>query len=144
MADETNEEDQEKTEFDADALTATQGLIGRLSGQLDELSTKQKELKNMLKNVFENDQQLAEAEVKAQDLNQEVKTRKLDLNQTQEVQDLKMKLSDITEDLKMVQESLNTHLLNYFQMTESTVVDMPDGTEREMDLKAKLKPPRKA
>ena len=128
--------------IDDEALTATQGLIARLSSQLDQLKSKQRELKEMLTNVFDNDTTLAQAETVAKEAKQTATDRKKDLNQTQEVMDIKMKITDITEEVKMVQDSLNTHLLNYFQMTSSTIIDLPDGTEREIDLKARLKPPR--
>ena len=126
--------------IDTEALTATQGLIQRLSNQLDTLTKKQKELNDMLKGVFENDEKLQEADTVAQEANQTVKSRKKDLNDSQEVKDVKMKITDVREDVKMVKESLNTHLINYFQMTTSFLVDLPDGSEREMVIQARLKP----
>jgi hypothetical protein len=128
---------------DEDSLTATQNLIHRLSLQMDDLKTKQKEVADMIRGVFDNDETLNEAETVAKEATKQAKERKSDLNETAEIKDLKLKLFDIREDLKMVQESLNTHLVNYFQMTGSTAVDLPDGTEREFKLEAKLKPASK-
>ena len=138
-----NDQNQQE-QYDTEALDATQGLISRLSGQLDDLKKKQKEFREMLKGVYENDTQLNEAENKAQAITQEVKSRKADITATAEVQDIKMKITEVTEDLKLVQESLNTHLLNYYQMTNSMTVDLPDGTERDFVLKATLKPKKKS
>jgi predicted nucleic acid-binding Zn-ribbon protein len=127
-------------DFDSDALTVTQSLIGRLSVQMDDLTRKHKEFRDMLKGVFENDEVLAKAEEAAKEATQSAKSRKQDLKETAEVKDIKMKLAEAAEDIKMVKESLNIHLVNYFQMTNSMTVDMPDGTEREFKIEAKLKP----
>lgn len=128
-----------KPEVDVEALDATQNIIIRLSDQLDELKKQQKELSNMTKNVFDNDTKLQSAQNTAEEANKEAKTRKQELNETTEIKELAMKTADVKEDIKMVEESLNTHLLNYYQMTGSTVIDQPDGSEREFKVTARMK-----
>lgn len=132
------------SKIDQDSLDATQSLIHRLSGQLDELKTKQKELTDMVKGIFDNDDKLSTAKNTADEATKEARTRKQEINETTEIKELHIKVADVKEDLKMVQESLNTHLVNYFQMTGSTAVDLPDGTEREFKLTARLKPAKKS
>ena len=136
------EEEVEKTEtgFDRESVIAVEGLVQRLSEQMDELVNKQKEVGAMLKNIFDNDEELEKAQALAKEAGKTFKERSARLHDTQEVKDLKMKLSEIKDDMKMVQESLDTNLLNYYQMTTTMSFPTPDGNEREYTLKAKLKP----
>jgi predicted nucleic acid-binding Zn-ribbon protein len=126
--------------FDQETYNAVQNLIARLSAQLDELNQTVRSQREMLSNVYENDATLAEAKEKVQAIKNEEKAQQTKLAETEEVIGIKTKIAEITEDIKMVKESLNTHLLNYYQMTGSTTVDLPDGTEREFTVNANLKP----
>lgn len=125
--------------FDATALDATQNLIVRLTQQLEDLQKKQKELKDMLKGIFDNDENLQKAQIEAEAQLKSAKSRKNELGQSSQAMELKGKLADVSEDLKLIMDSLNTHLLNYYQLTGSTAVDFPGGEEREMVIRAKLK-----
>ncbi len=122
-----------------EALDATQNLIIRLTQQLEELQGKQHELKEMMKNIFDNDETLKQAQQIVDEQSKTARSRKNEITQTQEVIDLKTKIADISDDLKMVTESLNTHLLNYYQLTGSKSVDFPGGEEREMVIRVRLK-----
>lgn len=133
------DEIKEEPKFDATALDATLNLIIRLSQQLDELTKKQKDLKDMLKGIYDNDEELAKANAEAENQMKAAKSRKNNLSQSAQAMDLKVKIADMSDDLKMIQESLNTHLLNYYQLTGSKAVDFPGGEEREMVIRAKLK-----
>lgn len=126
--------------FDQETYNAVQNLIARLSAQLDELNQNVRSQREMLSNVYENDATLAEAKEKVQAIKNEEKAQQSKLAETEEVIGIKTKIAEITEDIKMVKDSLNTHLLNYYQMTGSTTVDLPDGTEREFTINANLKP----
>ncbi len=126
--------------FDQETYNAVQNLIARLSAQLDELNQNIRSQREMLSNVYENDATLAEAKEKVQAIKNEEKAQQSKLSETEEVMGIKTKIAEISEDIKMVKESLNTHLLNYYQMTGSTTVDLPDGTEREFTVNANLKP----
>lgn len=130
----------ESSDFDQESFDATQNLIYNLGEQLDEINDDLREYREMIKNVYENDETLQEAKQVADEAKQVMKERKNDLNNTQEVKELKAKMGDAKEERKMLQESLQNHLLNYYQMTGgSTTVDLPDGSERDYSLKAKLK-----
>lgn len=126
--------------FDQETYNAVQNLIARLSAQLDELNQNVRSQREMLSNVYENDATLAEAKEKVQAIKNEEKAQQSKLAETEEVIGIKTKIAEISEDIKMVKDSLNTHLLNYYQMTGSTTVDLPDGTEREFTVNANLKP----
>lgn len=130
---------QADSNFDPEALDATQNLIIRLTQQMEELTKKQKDLRDMLKSIFENDEQLQQAEQVVTEQQKAAKNRKTELSASSQAIDLKTKIADLSEDIKMVQESLNTHLLNYYQLTGSQTVDFPGGEEREMVIRAKLK-----
>lgn len=129
--------------FDQETYNAVQNLIARLSAQLDELNQNVRSQREMLSNVYENDATLAEAKEKVQAIKNEEKAQQSKLAETEEVIGIKTKIAEISEDIKMVKDSLNTHLLNYYQMTGSTTVDLPDGTEREFTVNANLKPKKK-
>lgn len=134
-------EDEKPAEaFDKESMSATEGLIQRLATQLDELKAKQKELGEMLKGIFENDETLSKTQAEAKTATKALKDRQGQLNETQEVKDLKMKLTDLKEDMKMIEESLDIHCLNYYQMTNTMTFPTADGSEREFVLKARLKP----
>lgn len=124
---------------DPETLDATQNLIIRLTQQLEDLQKQQRDLKEMLKNVFDNDDTLQQAQQIVDEQSKTAKSRKTEISQTPQVIELKTKIADLSEDLKMVMESLNTHLLNYYQLTGSKAVDFPGGEEREMVIRARLK-----
>lgn len=130
---------EDQTKNQTAALDATQNLIVRLTQQLEDLEKQQKDIKDMLKGVFDNDEALAKAQVEAEEQLKTAKSRRAEVAGSQQVIDLKVKMTDVAEDIKLIMESLNTHLLNYYQLTGSQTVDFPDGEEREMVIKAKLK-----
>jgi predicted nucleic acid-binding Zn-ribbon protein len=134
-------EDQTKAQtiVDPEALDATQNLIIRLTQQLEDLEKQQKDIKDMLKGVFDNDEALAKAQEVAEEQLKTAKSRRTEIAGSQQAIDFKVKIADLAEDIKMIMESLNTHLLNYYQLTGSQTVDFPGGEEREMVIKAKLK-----
>jgi peptidoglycan hydrolase CwlO-like protein len=124
---------------DAETLDATQNLIIRLTQQLEDLQKQQRDLKEMLKNIFDNDDKLQQAQQIVDEQSKEARSRKTEISQTPQAIELKSKVADLSEDLKMVMESLNTHLLNYYQLTGSKAVDFPGGEEREMVIRARLR-----
>lgn len=130
--------------FDQESYQATQNLILRLGRQQDELQEQIKQMRDMLSNIFENDESFTQAQVTANEATSLLKKRRGELNETEEVVTLKAKIKDANEDLKLVKESLNNHLINYFQLTGSTALDLPDGQEREFTLNAKLKRPKRS
>lgn len=125
--------------IESDTLDATQNLIIRLSQQLEDLEIQQKNLREMLKGIFDNDESLQQAQQIVDEQSKTARSRKTELSQSPQAIEIKTKIADLSEDIKMIAESLNTHLLNYYQLTGSKAVDFPGGEEREMVIRAKLK-----
>lgn len=150
-ADENNDLEIEETEnesgastngegFDQETFVAVKGLIQRLSVQLDEVREKQKEFKQRLKNILENDGQLSEFEEQAKEASKAYKTRKQELTNSTEAKEIKMKVKEYSEEITDLEESLTNSLLSYFQITGTQSFDTPTGEEREFKLKARLLP----
>lgn len=140
----TLEDEVEASDSVAETLISLQNLIERNADQLDVKQTALKELRQQLKNVFDNDAQLAEATTQAEEINRQAKERKQSIDNQPEVRQLKLKLADLKEEMKEIEETLNSHLVNLFQMTGSTSFDTSDGDQREFSLKARVKPKKRA
>jgi hypothetical protein len=54
-----------------------------------------------------------------------------------------MKMKEVQDEINEVKGTLNNHLVRYFQMTGSQVIEEPDGSEREFSLQARLKKAKK-
>lgn len=129
-------------EFDQSTYVALKSLIQRLSVQLDEVKVKQKEYRQRLKNIMDNDSQLAEFEEQAKEANQAFRKRKKELEESAEGKEIKAKIKELREETRDLQESLTNSLLSYFQITGAKSFDTPSGEEREFKLNAKLLPPK--
>jgi len=127
-------------EFDQESFNAIKGLIQRLSVQLDEVKEKQKEYKQRLKNILDNDSQLAEFEEQAKEASQAFKKRKIELADSIEGKEIKAKVKEYSEEIRDIEESLTNSLLTYYQVTGTQSFDTPTGEEREFKLKARLLP----
>jgi len=130
--------------MDQETFIAVKGLIQRLSLDLDELNTKQKDLRQSLTNIADNDLALAEMEEQAKDAQLAYKKRKKDLMESTEAKEIRGKLKELNEEKRDLQDSLTSHLLNYFQMTGTQSFETPSGGEREFKLNARLLPPKQA
>jgi len=128
--------------MDQETFIAVKGLIQRLSMNLDELNTKQKDLRQSLTNIADNDLALAEMEEQAKDAQLAYKKRKKDLMESTEAKEIRGKLKELNEEKRDLQDSLTNHLLNYFQMTGTQSFETPSGGEREFKLNARLLPPK--
>lgn len=124
----------------AETLISLQNLIERNANELDRLREEQKQLKESLKNIFENDVELADAQHKAQEASRAIKERKQSVDNSPEVKKLTLKLSEMKEEMKEIEETLNNHLINLFQLTGTNSFDTSDGDQREFILRAKVKP----
>lgn len=122
----------------AQALMSLQNLVERNANELDRLRNELKEHRQSLKNVFDNDQGLLEAEQVAQEVATKVKERKQSIDAQPEVRQLKLKIVDTREEMKEIEETLNAHLISLFKMTGSQSFDTSDGDQREFSLKAKV------
>jgi DNA repair exonuclease SbcCD ATPase subunit len=138
----TSSEEDEIAESDklAQTLTALQNVIERSARELQKLNEDIKLKRESLKNVFDNDSQLDEAEQQAQAITQQVKQRKSQLQADPQVTALKVDIGEINEKKKEIEESLSNHLVNYYQLTNSTSFDTSDGDQWEFAIKAKVKP----
>ena len=121
------------------ALTASEALVTRLSGQLDDMKDQKKDLSEMLTSIYENDDELARLDHEVEKTMKGVKTRKTEISRSQQALELKAKIADLNEDIKMVQESISTHLINIFQITGSRSIDISEGESRDFDIRAKMK-----
>lgn len=134
----------EGAEAFGESLIALQNVIHRYSGQQDELNKKMKEIRESLKNMFENDEELQKLEAQQKTANTDVKQKKQRIKESPEAVQLQMKLKEFQEEMNEMQQSLSNHLLRYYQMTGSQVIEEADGGEREFNIKARLKAKKSA
>lgn len=114
-------------------------IIERNANQLDELNQELKEHRNMLKNFFENDTELQEAQEEVDQAKIALKKRKTELKSHPQVVELKEKMKAMKDERRDIKDTVSNHLINYHQLTNSTTIDMSDGTEREFRIKAAVK-----
>ena len=123
----------------ADTLGHLQNVIERNADQLTQLSNDLKLKRESLKNVFENDSQLAEVTEEQQETARKVKERKAKIQVSPEATQLKTQIGELNEQKKEIEETLSNHLLNYYQLTQSTSFDTSDGDQWEFNIRAKVK-----
>jgi hypothetical protein len=124
----------------ATTLASLQNMIEQYARQLQEVNQEIKEHRETMKNVFDNDGQLAEAEQQAQIITDALKTRKGQLQNDPQVTQLKVKIGEGTEKKKEIEETLSNHLVHYYQLTNSTSFDTSDGDQWEFKIRAQVKP----
>lgn len=128
----------------AQTLTALQNLIERHAQQLDEIGKQLKEHRESLRSIFDNDTELGAAEEQAKAFSTQVKQRKSQLQSDATAIRLKNTVAELNEQKKEIEESLSNHLVNYYQLTNSTSFDTSDGDQREFVIRARVKPGKKA
>ncbi len=138
QVDQVESETEQSDEF-AQTLHALEKVIEAKANKLMQMRQEAREKREMINNVFENDAQLAEAEEQKQEVQTQLKLRKIDLNETVQMRQLKDDLREIAQDQKDLEESLSNHLINYHQLTNSTSFDTSDGDQWEFDIKAKVR-----
>ncbi len=127
----------------ADTLQYLQNIIERNALELSRLRNELKEKRESLKNVFENDSQLVEAEEKAKEVVNEASQRKTVINSSPEATQLRASIGELREQQAEIEETLSNHLLNYYTLTNSTSFDTSDGDQWEFNIKAKVKARKK-
>jgi chromosome segregation ATPase len=127
-----------------ETLLATQNLIQRYSQQFDTIKKQMSELRESLNNLFENDTELQEKEAQAKTLVTDVKQQKQKVKESPEAVQLQLKIKELGEERNEIIEALNNHLLRYYQLTGSQVIEQPDGSEREFSVSARLKGKKQA
>lgn len=123
----------------AETLSSLQSLIERQANELNRLAEEMKQKRESLKNIFENDTQLGEAEAKAEVMTQEVKARRSQLQTDPQITSLKVQIGELNDQKKEIEESLSSHLVNYHQITNSTSFDTSDGDQWDFNIRAKIK-----
>lgn len=123
----------------AETLSSLQNLIERYANELRRIGDELKEKRESLKNVFDNDAQLGEAEAKVEAISEEVKTRRSQLQTDPQVTSLKVQIGELNDQKKEIEETLSNHLVNYHQITNSTSFDTSDGDQWDFNIRAKIK-----
>lgn len=123
----------------ATTLNSLQNLIEKHANSLTELTNQIREKRQMLKNVFDNDTQLAEAQEEASKFSTQMKERKSQLQFDPQVTKLKVEIGETNEQKKELEETLSNYLINYHQLTNSTSFDTSDGDQWEFSIRAKIK-----
>jgi len=136
---ETIEDETAQSDQVALALSSLQNVIERNANELQRLSDELKEKREMMKNVFENDTELATAEEQVSLIATQVKERKAKLQADPQVTTLKVQVGELNQQKKEIEETLSNHLVNYYQMTHSTSFDTSDGDQWEFKISAKVK-----
>ncbi|HEX7017878.1 MAG TPA: hypothetical protein VF209_03155 [Patescibacteria group bacterium] len=134
-----NDDEIAKSDELADTLMHLQGVIERNAQQLEKIRKEIKEKRELLRNIFENDTELAEAKSQADQYTQQVKERKSKLQADPQSTSLKVQIGEMTQQLKEVEETLSNHLVNYYQLTNSKSFDTSEGDQWEFDVRAKVK-----
>jgi len=129
----------EKSDEFADTLHSLEKVIESKASKLMQLKQNVKHKSQMIKNVFENDVQLAEAEEQKSEVQKAWKERKAQVSDSSEVRELKQEIKEMRQNQKDLEESLSNHLINYHQLTNSTSFDTSDGDQWEFNIKAKVK-----
>lgn len=129
----------DKSDEFAQTLHSLESVIESKANKVMALKQEMKEKKQMVKNVYENDEQYQEATEARQEATQVYKQRRSDLEDTTQVRSLREDIRSLKDDLKDVEESLSNHLINYHQLTNSTSFDTSDGDQWEFKIKAKVK-----
>lgn len=127
----------------AETLTSLQNVIERNAEHLQTIANEMKEKREELKNVFDNDSTLAQADEIAKQASVQVKERRSALQSDPQVTSLKVQIGELNEQKKEIEESLSNHLVNYYQLTNSKSFDTADGDQWEFSIKAKVKSRRK-
>lgn len=127
----------------AETLQALQNVIERNVEELDRLKEQMKSYRDSMKNIMDNDETLSDAEDQAAAVTQKVKERKSQLQSSPEVNQLKANIAELSERKKEVEEALNNHLLNIYQMTGAKTFDTSTGETREFQIRASVKSGKK-
>ncbi|MBQ6438310.1 hypothetical protein IJJ12_02915 [bacterium] len=123
----------------AETLTALQGVIEHNARELQDLSAKLKEKREMLKNQLDNNVEISEAEAEVKQVSDKLKQARAKAGNSQEVVDLKLQIAELNQSKKEIEETLSSHLINYHQLTGSTSFDTSDGDQWEFSINARVK-----
>lgn len=140
--DDTTQVKVKDTSLQEDTLTSLQALLERQSERVDELRRQIRMINEGMKSILENDEKLSEVAQKADQITKEVKERKKSLTESPEYRQQKAKAIEFKDELKELEETLNSHLISYFQQTGVKTFDTTGGDQREFKVYAKVLPKR--
>jgi len=127
----------------AATLNSLQSLIERHAEHLETIAHEMKQRRESLKNVFENDSQLSEAQEVAKEQTVKVKERRSALQSDPQVTSLQVQIGELNQQKKEIEETLSNHLVSYYSMTNSTSFDTSDGDQWEFTIKARVRARKK-
>lgn len=127
----------------AKSLNYLQNVIERNATELERVEHEIKEKRESLQSVFENDTELAAAEEEASQATLKLKERRGNMQNNPQVATLRVQLKEIQDQKKEIEETLSNHLINYFQITQSTSFDTSDGDQWDFSVKARVKARKK-
>jgi len=123
----------------AETLSSLQAVIERNAQELQKIQEELGHKRESMKNVFENDTLLAEAQEQAALYSNQLKERKAKLQADPQVTSLKIQVGELNERKKEIEEALSNHLVNYYQLTNSKSFDTSDGDQWDFVVRAKVK-----
>lgn len=123
----------------AETITHLQNIIERNALELQRVQNELKEKRQSLRNVMENDVQLAEISAEVEKVTQQVKERKAQLSSSPQTVSLKANVAELNQQKKEIEETLSNHLINYYGLTNSTSFDTSEGDQWEFKISAKVK-----
>ncbi|NCN03568.1 MAG: hypothetical protein GW942_00670 [Candidatus Pacebacteria bacterium] len=123
----------------AETLSSLQGVIERNAEHLETIANEMKLKREEMKNVFDNDSQLDEAQTQAKESTSKVKERRAALQSDPQVTSLKVQIGELSQQKKEIEETLSNHLVNYYSLTNSKSFDTSDGDQWEFSVRAKVK-----
>jgi chromosome segregation ATPase len=127
----------------AETLSSLQGVIERNAEHLETIANEMKVKREEMKNVFDNDSQLDEAQTQAKESTSKVKERRAALQSDPQVTSLKVQIGELSQQKKEIEETLSNHLVNYYSLTNSKSFDTSDGDQWEFSVRAKVKSRKK-
>jgi len=123
----------------AETLSSLQGVIERNAQHLETIANEMKLKREELKNIFDNDSSLSEAQNLAKETSSKVKERRAVLQSDPQVTSLKVQVGELSQQKKEIEETLSNHLVNYYSLTNSKSFDTSEGDQWEFSVRAKVK-----
>lgn len=130
----------QKSGIQTDTLSALQALLERQAERVDDLRRKIRAASESMKSIMDNDEKLAEVTQAAEKVSLDIKSRKKTLTESPEFREQRTKTIELKDELKELEESLNSHLISYFQQTGVKTFDTTGGDQREFKVYAKVLP----
>jgi chromosome segregation ATPase len=127
----------------AETLNSLQGVIERNAEHLETIANEMKLKREEMKNVFDNDSTLTEAQDQAKESSGKVKERRAALQADPQITALKVQVGELSQQKKEIEETLSNHLVNYYSLTNSKSFDTSDGDQWEFSVRAKVKSRKK-